>query len=242
MIQPFGKIVFKRERKKQEQQEKRQKLQNGYSDGKKTHHFFKNSKNPIANQSKDIQESIQDFPDLSTVPPKELNQAINEGKKEAIKESVKSVEENEKKFEKLISNSETVLLKIKAFWPFDLFPNEVTIDLNKVSVYYYEFFYSGENRSVLIKNIADASVQTGLFFATLKISTVFDRNTGATNPGSKSNIITVEYLKRNEAIQAKRIINGLLIAMKENIDLTKMTKDEIKEKIEKLGQAIEGDE
>lgn len=147
---------------------------------------------------------------------------------------------NEEKIDKLIQNSETILLKIKAFWPFDLFPNEVTIDLNKVTIYFKEFFYSGDNRSILMKNIADVSVQTGLVFATLSISSIYDRNEGKTGPQFQSNVVKVGYLKRDEAILAKRIINGLIVAIKEDIDLTRIEKGNLKQRIEELGQSLEG--
>ena len=47
--------------------------------------------------------------------------------------------------------------------------------------------------------------------------------------------IRIPYLRSNDAIRARNIIQGLIIAKKEGIDVSKLTHKELVEKIEDLG-------
>ena len=49
------------------------------------------------------------------------------------------------------------------------------------------------------------------------------------NPG------TLKFLSINDAIRARRILNGLIICYKENVDLTKLDINLVKQKVEEIG-------
>jgi hypothetical protein len=135
--------------------------------------------------------------------------------------------EESAKLNRLIDQSHCVLLNISAVFPFDFFPDQVTIDENKVNIVERMFFWSEYIHSVMIKDIMNVVVQSGLFFATLQLIPI----------GHGDIPIEVRYLKRHDAIRARRIIQGLIAAKKANIDLTALPKKVLTEKIEELGIA-----
>lgn len=60
--------------------------------------------------------------------------------------------------------------------------------------------------------------------------------------GFTENAIVVKYLKKNEAEEARRIIQGLVVSAKQNVDLSKVDAADLKTKVENIGQAkgVEG--
>ena len=112
---------------------------------------------------------------------------------------------------------------------FDLFPDNLTIDSNKVNVVTKSFFASGRVHSIYIENVMDVFVEAGPIFASLKL----------VDKGFIENTVEVHYLKKSDAYIARRIIQGLVVAVKDKIDLAGIEGDEFARKIEELGQATE---
>lgn len=137
--------------------------------------------------------------------------------------------QDEQKLNKLVIGSSQVFLKISSVFPFDFFPDDLTIDDNKVSFIIREFFFSEDIYSIIIKSIKDVEIECGPFFATLKIVPEWF-------PGK---IVQVNYLKKSEAIEARRLILGLICACREGIDVTKLDQDKVKKMVEKVGKIKE---
>lgn len=154
------------------------------------------------------------------------NSAQYEGHKEADIESFKDQEQHEEKFNKLLTHSTTTLLSISTFFPFTIFPHKLIITLNDVNFVYTEFFISKQIRSISISKIAEVIVNTGFFFAQLQI---IDKDFSQMT-------IEMEYLKIKDAMKAKRLIQGMLFASKEKIDLTKIDDANLVAKLEELGR------
>jgi hypothetical protein len=148
----------------------------------------------------------------------------SEGEHDAYKDIVKEETKQHEMVENIINKSNHVLLHIKAVFPFDLFPNELIIDLTKVTFIMKEFFGSGTMEAVYIKDIADVIVETGPAFSTLRIVDI--------SFGANKHII--HYLKRSEAFKAREIIEGLITANKEGVDLTKLEGEDVINAITKL--------
>lgn len=131
-----------------------------------------------------------------------------------------------KKMDMLVEKAQNPLLRIKTAIPFNPFPDEVVVDINKVDIIYREFFGSQQVHSILIENISDVLVETSPFFATLKlIHTYYEEP------------IEVSYLKNHEASKAKKIIEGLVVAHKNNIALENLESEDLIEKMETIGAA-----
>ena len=134
------------------------------------------------------------------------------------------VDENTK-LNGLVDICEEPLLRIQTVFPFVLFPNEIVVDVDKVSIIYRDFFASKQVHSVLVKDISDVVVETGPFFATLRIVDV----------GYVENSIDVTYLKKSEGRQARETIQGLMTVHRHGIDLTKVSRQDLLDKLKRLG-------
>lgn len=148
------------------------------------------------------------------------------GVADAVKEDFKEGVKNEQNFGNLVEKSDRVLIKVRAIFPFDFFPNEISVDVNKVNII-NNYFLSQKVHSVMIKDICDVYVYKGLLFASLSIvDWGFDRNRS----------ITINFLSKDKADQALKIIQGLMVSAKQNIDVAKIDVPDFQSKVEILGE------
>lgn len=130
------------------------------------------------------------------------------------------------KFDSLVRGCRRMLLKISAVFPFDLFPDELIIDECKVSIICREFFFSEDIHSINIEMIKDVDVETGPFFAKLQI----------VPDGYPGHPLLVRFLRKKDANLARSIIQGLMVAKRNNIDLAKIDDPDLVNKLELLGK------
>ncbi len=131
------------------------------------------------------------------------------------------------KLEQTLEGSHNILFKCKTVFPFTLFPDEIIIDENKVDVRHGLFFMSKLTTSIPYENIVKATTTTGLFFATLQIEMeIFVQQPEPIN-----------YLWRQDAIKARRIINGMVSAYKQGIDFRKLDMKKATDEFEEIGRA-----
>ncbi len=148
-----------------------------------------------------------------------------EGRDDAIQEITKDVEKGKRKLETLSKRAERIILQATNIFPFDLFPDQIIVDETKVSIVYKEFFWSESIQPILLDSITDVVVETSLFFGKLKIIN-FNRAE-----------VVVEWLWKKDALEARRVIQGLVVAKKAGVDFTAYEVGELKEKVSQLGQA-----
>lgn len=129
------------------------------------------------------------------------------------------------KLKSVVTESNRVLFRAKTVFPFDLFPNELVVQENKVDINYGLFFYSKTLISMPIANINMASASTSIFFGTLSIEI----------EGNNENPNKVTFLSATDAVRARRFINGLVLCYKDNIDLSSLDLDYVKKKVEEIG-------
>ncbi len=158
------------------------------------------------------------FPSDSTRSPEILD---------AKKESVKTEEINKNKFHDLVKASNHTLFKLSSVFPFDLFTDEISIEITQINVIKRFFFLTAHLQTIPIKNVADIFVQTSVFFASLRII----------DSSYIENSIQVDNLKKDDARMARIIIQGLVVANKEGINLAKISPDTLVKDIETLGKA-----
>ena len=170
---------------------------------------------------------LTNYNPISDLPPSsERKDQISQGYRDAIKESKKEEEKNKEKFETLVDLSKRELLRIKTVFPFQFFPTEVSIDINKVNIIKQIFFATKRIHSVFIADITDVLAHSSIFFASLEI----------VDAGFTENSIIIPYLYKNDAYRARKIIQGLVIAKKQDIDLSKLENvHSLVTKIEELG-------
>jgi hypothetical protein len=141
-------------------------------------------------------------------------------------ENIKDEIRQEQVFGKLVEKSDKLLIKIKSIFPFDFFPNEISVDVNKVNII-NNYFLSKKVHSVMIKDICDVYIYKGVFFSSLSIiDWGFDRNRS----------ITINYLSKRTADEALKIIQGLMVSAKQNIDVSKIDVPDFRSKVKILGE------
>ena len=131
----------------------------------------------------------------------------------------------ERQMYQLVKKSEQILFSAQTVFPFDFFPDTLTINGNKIDIVNSSFFASHQTTSIPLRDIANVEVQTSPFFASLKII----------NIRYPMHPHQLQYLKKKDAIRAKKIIDGLLVAMSQGTDISQIEPDKLIDQIEKVG-------
>lgn len=132
------------------------------------------------------------------------------------------------KLEKTADTTSKILFRLKTLFPFQLIPDHIIIDLNKVNIIRKDFLFFERIHSVFIKDITDVVANLGIITGTLEI----------VDQGFTENSIKIQHLKNSETIKARRIIQGLIVAHKNGIDLTQIEDiNNMLVKIEKIGES-----
>lgn len=173
--------------------------------------------------------------EIEKIAEKVVDKKVEEKLKEKLAErdlekKVESKVEEEKlttakKVQAIVENPSRNLYDIKAVFPFDLFPDEVHIEETKVNFITRNFFASQQVLSMSFKDIKKVEVQTSIIFAKLHI----------TSWTAVDNIMEVSFLKKHEALKARRIIEGLKLMHEQKVDFSKISTQDLLEKVEHLG-------
>jgi hypothetical protein len=129
----------------------------------------------------------------------------------------------------LADGNSAPLLVVKSLFPFDFFPTTIVVTKTKIDVVDKLFFFSKDINSFLITEVGRVEVTTNLFFSTLTIR-------GKT---VDKILIKVGYLRAEDAIQVQSIIQGLIIAKTENVDVTQMASPGLESVVRTVGQPLE---
>lgn len=140
----------------------------------------------------------------------------------------RKIKEEKGKLDNLAKMTENRLFSAKTVWPFDLFRNRVYIEEKQVILVFKEFFFVTQEYHILIEDILVPVVENSILFSTLKIQL---------GPGGfQQDPPPVKYLPKKDALKAKEIIMGLLVCLKDKIDLEDMEKEELIEKLVEIGR------
>lgn len=141
----------------------------------------------------------------------------------------KKSKDNIKKLNQAVKGAKKILFKTKTIFPFDLFPDEILIDENKVDIVSGNFFYSKDIYSIPIQNISGVNSSFDLFFGQLRIEAW----------GLNKVPQPIKFLSKKDALEARRILSGLIMANNEEIDLRDIPLHEAKMKLREIGKARE---
>lgn len=135
------------------------------------------------------------------------------------------VNKNIQKLQNVTNASNRVLFKASTLFPFDFFPDTIIIHDVKIDIIHTLFFATTKVVSFPISSLINVTASTNSFFGVLNLEMVgFEPNPG-----------TLKFLSIHDAIRARRILNGLIICYKENVDLTKLDINLVKQKVEEIG-------
>lgn len=128
---------------------------------------------------------------------------------------------------KVAKGSQEVLMTATSVFPLTLFPSTVAVDRTQVSITKRVFIMAGNVTSMRLEDILNVTAQVGPFFGTVHIETrFFDTD--------KSH--EVRLLWRHEALRLAALLNGLIVATKNNIDITKLGRRELVDELVRIGQ------
>ncbi len=162
--------------------------------------------------------SMADTVQVFSEPPEPLRQA------ESPKEDP-SVEEQVQRFEEKAQKDANIVAQVRTIFPFKLFPTTLYVDRTKLTIDEQYFFFSHECKTVLLPDIMTITIETNLFFATLKIE---DRL-------APINVATVRFLPKQQAERFRQIAEGLRMGIHDNIDLTKVPREILADRAERIG-------
>lgn len=162
----------------------------------------------------------------------DVRRAQQEGIRDAIKEIVKEKSKSAQRLNELLAGVQTgPLFKLSTFWPLKFFPVHIAIEKERVVIIFREFMKSGQIISLTCNILQEVAVESGPLFSTLKLTT---------NKPLEP-ILAVKYLKKKDAIKACRMIQGLIIACKNDIKLDSGNPKALANKIEELGKIQEAE-
>ncbi len=160
---------------------------------------------------------------LASTPQGATQSLSKEIKKEATKKRVQDTA----KLETLVQKSGRTLLRASTVFPFHLFPKTIVIEEHKVDVILPIFFFSRQIESILLEYITSVQVTTSIFFASLRFEVW----------GMDTNPPVIDFLRKKDALAARRIIQGLLACKKEGITIDTLDTALLRKKLEEIGTA-----
>ncbi len=173
--------------------------------------------NKLFNQEKEKNKQI-----LNNIS--ENKSIINKEKQISNINQVKKVEADKHVISDMVQNSNDILMSItSAAFPFDFFPTTINVEATRVTIITRQLF-SSQVHSVDIKDISSVFIETGILFAAITlISKIFSQKE-----------LVIDRLWKKEAILLRRVIEGLRMFEKKEINITKFSKEELLSKLEEL--------
>jgi len=142
-----------------------------------------------------------------------------------------SLPDEMQKLNAIHNKATTVLMTCRTLFPFDLFPNTLIIDYNKVDIIYRSFFRTSRTVSIPISRLNHVSVSSTFFLSTLEIDV----------RGFEHRPSPLSYLRTADAHRAKDLLFGLMSAYAGKIDLTQLPLKESMEKLIDIGRSASRD-
>lgn len=127
---------------------------------------------------------------------------------------------------RLINRSSDVLASATTVFPFDLFPDTVTVDRTKITIVKRDFLWSEKVISHRIEDILNVSTSVGPLFGSLTI---------ASRVMSTEDHFTTSFFWKRDAIYLKHIIQGYIIARHNKIKTSHLSKEELIKTLATLG-------
>lgn len=131
------------------------------------------------------------------------------------------------KLEGIVEKSHNVLCRARAVWPFDLFPDVITIDRKKLTVEHRSFFGVKQTVSVRHSDVTNVQAHVGPFFGSLIITSEHFIN----------NIQKINYLPRGDVMKIQKLVQGMIIAHKEGVEMNGIDDKKLLKLLNELGDS-----
>ncbi len=192
--------------------------------------------NLVFEQNMPLGNQPQTFKEEEKAEPK-IKEAISAQKPPEVQQKVDSTVSDDRsrdtqkhtmQFQSLVEKSKEHLAKVStAKIPIDLFPDEIIVDISHITIIFRQLFGAKQVRSIPLRGVVNVEVDSIPLRATLRLHDMKD----------KQNPVEISGLKKKDAEKVRRVIEGLIVADKKQIDLTKVDDQDLASKIETLGGA-----
>lgn len=129
----------------------------------------------------------------------------------------------------LTEKSHDVLFTADTVFPFTLFPDTITLDREKLTVVDRFFFRVAKTITVPITSMISADANVGPFFGSVHMTSKY----------FSDNTHTVNFLRRHDAEQIHRLLQGFIIAHEKGIDASGIEKEDLKILLRDLGHGTD---
>lgn len=136
-----------------------------------------------------------------------------------------SPSEEKPTLDQVIEQSNIILGRFRGVWPFDFFPDEVIIDKQSVTIVRHNFFFSKGKITCHFEDLVNSEFNVGPFFGSMSIYSKYFTD------GEEQ----IHWFSRDSILRIHAILQGLLIAKKEGVDLKSVPDDELLAKLYELG-------
>jgi hypothetical protein len=126
-----------------------------------------------------------------------------------------------------IKGSHEMLASATTVFPFTLFPDTIAVDRTKITITTRKFFSVAEVMSIRIEDILNITANIGPLFGSLRI---------VSRVLSPDKPYEINYLWRDDTTKLKRILQGYVIAMQKEIDVTPLKTEELTKMLNDLGK------
>lgn len=138
--------------------------------------------------------------------------------------------EESKKLTQLASETSDVIYEVRSVFPFQLFPDKLIIDTNKITIVRKELFFK-RIIPISYEDLITVMVNRSIIFASIDFDV--KRLDRSHNPRG------ITFLWPAKATIAKKYITGILTAKKAGVDFSKLTTTQIKKRLKEIGSGTE---
>lgn len=135
------------------------------------------------------------------------------------------------KLQGVVEKAQNVLIKSTAVFPFDLFPDSITIDRQKLTVVHRSFFNVKQTVSVQHSDIKNIQADIGPFFGSLTVTSEHFIN----------NIQTIRFLPKEEVLSIQQLVQGFIIANNEGVEMSDIDDEKLVSLLNQLGRGEAGE-
>jgi hypothetical protein len=147
----------------------------------------------------------------------------NKGKEQYLKDLSTKNHNDRNKLDELVRKSNRSIISISSIFPWSFFPDSIDVEESRVTFIFRQLLTS-QSHSVDIKDISNVFIESGFFFSNLQVvSRTFIQND-----------IKIQFLRKEEAIQTKKIIEGLRTLTHNNINTSNYEIGDLVSQLKKL--------
>lgn len=133
----------------------------------------------------------------------------------------------QQELQNLAQENQEILVRASGVFPFDFFPSTIMVTKSKIDIQQRFFGFTSSSASFLITDLARIEVTSGMFFSTILLRAKV----------SDKILAKVSYLPKHQASQVQSVIQGLMIAEQEKVNVSNVDPQFVRDATEHIGQA-----